>query len=190
MEVVKTYLHLEQEIEELRQRLEEANDTIEAIRTGQVDAIILKNNDKHELYTLKSADQTYRVFIEKMIEGAVTLNEKGIILYSNTRFAAMMKLPLSNIIGSYFENFVPNEFREIFDKLIAKGWNAESKGEIYLVDDRNELIPFLISFLELLFLLELSFLLTSLLEFLSLLFLLLVLVRLLSSLTSWHQMSS
>ena len=145
MEVLKTAAQFEQEIEELRQQLEEANDTIEAIRTGQVDALIVKDKNGHQLYTLKSADQTYRVFIEKMIEGAVTLNEKGVILYSNSRFASMMKLPLSKIIGSYFESFVPNEYRETFDNLINKGWKAESKGEIYLATNNDELIPFLIS---------------------------------------------
>jgi two-component system CheB/CheR fusion protein len=145
MEVLKTAAKLEQEIEELRQQLEEANDTIEAIRTGQVDALIVKDKKGHQLYTLKSADQTYRVFIEKMIEGAVTLNEKGIILYSNSRFASMMKLPLSKIIGSYFETFVPNEYRESFDNLLNNGWKAESKGEIYLATNNDELIPFLIS---------------------------------------------
>ena len=145
MEGIKTIAHLEQELEELQQQLEEANDTIEAIRTGQVDALIVKDDKGHQVYTLKSADQTYRLFIEKMIEGAVTLNEKGIILYSNSRFASMMKLPLSKIIGSYFETFVPNEYREVFDELIKKGWQAESKGEIYLLTNNNELVPFLVS---------------------------------------------
>lgn len=145
MEGLKTTAQLEQEIEELHQQLEEANDTIEAIRTGQVDALIVQDKNGHQLYTLKSADQTYRVFIEKMIEGAVTLNEKGIILYSNPRFASMMKLPLSKIIGSYFETFVPNEYREIFDNLIKKGWKAESTGEIYLATNNDELIPLLVS---------------------------------------------
>lgn len=145
MEGVKTIAQLEQELEELQQQLEEANDTIEAIRTGQVDALIVKDDKGHQVYTLKSADQTYRLFIEKMIEGAVTLNEKGIILYSNSRFASMMKLPLSKIIGSYFETFVPNEYREVFDELIKKGWQAESKGEIYLLTNNNELVPFLVS---------------------------------------------
>ena len=145
MEALKTAAQLEQEIEELRQQLEEANDTIEAIRTGQVDALIVKHENGHQLYTLKSADQTYRVFIEKMIEGAVTLNEKGIILYSNSRFASMMKLPLSKIMGSYFETYVPNEYRETFDELIKKGWQAETKGEIYLATNDDELIPFLVS---------------------------------------------
>ncbi len=145
MEALKTSAQLEQEIEELQRQLEEANDTIEAVRTGQVDALIVKDKNGHQLYTLKSADQTYRVFIEKMIEGAVTLDEKGIILYSNSRFASIMNLPLSKIIGSYFETYVPGEFRETFDELIKKGWQTETKGEIYLATANDELVPFLVS---------------------------------------------
>lgn len=145
MKGVKTAAQLEEEIEELRKELEEANDTIEAVRTGQVDALIVKDKTGHQLYTLKSADQTYRVFIEKMIEGAVTLDEKGLVLYSNSRFASMIKLPLSKIIGSYFESYVAHEYRETFDELIEKGWQAESKGEIYLLTADNHLIPFLVS---------------------------------------------
>jgi two-component system phosphate regulon sensor histidine kinase PhoR len=82
------------EIEELRQQLEEATDTIHAIRTGQVDALVVKDTEGHQLYTLKTADQTYRVFIEKMNEGAVTINREGIVLYCNTRFAYMADTPL------------------------------------------------------------------------------------------------
>lgn len=145
MELTKSVTELEKEISELRSQLEEANDTLEAIRTGQVDALVVKDKHGHQLYTLKSADQTYRVFIEKMKEGAVTLNDKGVILYSNSRFATMMSLPLAKVIGLHFETLVPNEYRETFDKLIAEGWQAESKGEIYLINNDNTLIPFLIS---------------------------------------------
>jgi two-component system CheB/CheR fusion protein len=145
MELTRSVTELEREIEELRSQLEEANDTIEAIRTGQVDALVVKNKDGHQLYTLKSADQTYRVFIEKMKEGAVTLNNKGIILYSNSRFATMMNMPLAKVIGLHFQTLVPPEYWETFDKLIEAGWQSESKGEIYLITHDNELIPFLIS---------------------------------------------
>jgi two-component system CheB/CheR fusion protein len=133
------------EIEELRQKLDEANETIEAIRSGQVDALLVKDLNGPRIYTLKSADQTYRVFIEKMTEGAVTLNRKGIILYSNSRFASMMDLPLSKIIGSYFKSFVSYEFKETFEKMIDNGWNGESKSEISLIASHSQQIPFLIS---------------------------------------------
>ena len=68
---------LEAELRELRFQLEEANDTIEAIRTGMVDAFVVHGQEGHQLYTLKSADHTYRVLIEKMGEGAITLNKEA-----------------------------------------------------------------------------------------------------------------
>jgi two-component system phosphate regulon sensor histidine kinase PhoR len=145
MELTKTTEELGQQIEDLQQRLEEANDTIEAIRTGKVDALVVKMDNQHLVYTLKSADQTYRVLIEKMIEGAITLNKKGLVLYSNSRFAQMMNLPLTKIIGSHFENFVPGEYKEKFQKLVKKAWQEETKGEIYLPSPGKGLTPFLIS---------------------------------------------
>src|SRR3954451_23691636 len=95
----KTNEELLHEMADLRLQLEEANETIEAIRTGQVDALVVQGKKGHQLYTLKTADQTYRLFIEKMIEGAVTLNQQGIILYSNSQFASMVALPLTKVIG-------------------------------------------------------------------------------------------
>jgi len=145
MEVLKKHKPLELQLEELRQQLEEANDTIEAIRTGQIDALIVKEKKGTQLYTLKSADQTYRVFIEKMREGAVTLNEKGIILYSNSRFASMLNLPLAKIIGSYFKNYIDAESGKNFDQLIKNGWRRECKGEVTLKTGSQQLIPVLLS---------------------------------------------
>jgi two-component system phosphate regulon sensor histidine kinase PhoR len=57
-----TYEQLQAENDELRLRLEEANDTIEAIRSGQIDALVVKGDEGHQLYTLKTADQTYRFY--------------------------------------------------------------------------------------------------------------------------------
>lgn len=130
---VKTYEELLSEVSELRLQLEEANDTIEAIRTGQVDALVVRNKKGHQLYTLKTADQTYRLFNEKMIEGAVTLNQQGIILYSNSQFASMVSMPLSKVIGLSFFSFIAAPFQQYFAKLIERGWKEDCKGEIGLI---------------------------------------------------------
>ncbi|BAU55841.1 PAS domain-containing sensor histidine kinase [Mucilaginibacter gotjawali] len=140
-----TYEQLLSENEELRLQLEEANDTVEAIRTGQVDALIVNNGEGHQIYTLKTADQTYRVFIEKMNEGAVTINHEGIILYSNTRFAMMVNLPLEKTIGLQFNLFIPEIFREAFDRLISNAWNEDCKEEIELISSAERLVPCLLS---------------------------------------------
>lgn len=142
---VKTKNQFQQEINELQQRLDEATDAIEAIRTGQVDALVVHNQKGPQLYTLKNSDHSYRIFIEKMNEGAVTLNEKGIILYSNSSFAEMMNLPLTKIIGSYFEIFVTEEHRKTFHKIFKAGWEKEIKSEISLLTSDNKQVPFLIS---------------------------------------------
>lgn len=145
MELTKTYEQLEQELKELRLQLEEATDTIEAIRTGQIDALVVQDKGGHQLYTLKTADQTYRVFIEKMNEGALTINQEGIILYSNSRFAAMVNIPLSKVIGYTFIELVPQESRPAIETLISKGWQYDVKGEIRLLKHKDGVIPFLIS---------------------------------------------
>lgn len=145
MKELKSYNDLLAENEQLRHQLEDASDTIEAIRTGQVDALIVQGKDGHELYTLKTADQTYRVFIEKMTEGAVTLNQAGIILYSNTRFAQMVDRPLSNVLGLHFEDFIAPENKLNFKQLLAGAWEQDCKGEMLLTGANNTLIPFQLS---------------------------------------------
>lgn len=145
MQAVKTNRELLQEIKELRLQLQEANELLHAIRSGQVDAIVVENEKGHQLYTLKSADQTYRVFIEKMKEGAVTLNKDEVVLYCNSQFASMVNLPPSRITGHSFSDFVPEEYKDHFRELIENGWKSDSKGEISLRDKDGHLVPFLFS---------------------------------------------
>ena len=117
--------NIQRKNQELRWQLEEANETIEAIRTGQVDALIVKDGDTHQLYTLKSADQTYRVFIEKMNEGVVTINREGFILYGNSRFASMVDLPLNKVIGLAFETFIADGSKEKYRAITEEAWKSD-----------------------------------------------------------------
>ena len=152
MEHTKTYedllnelKYLQLELEEARFRLEEATDTIEAIRTGEVDALIVNDGEGHQLYTLKSADQTYRIFIEQMTEGAVTLNESGHILYCNSQFAQLVDLPLEKVTGKSFYKFITEDCQEECESLIVKAWQGNTKGELSLLTNSGQRIPALLS---------------------------------------------
>ncbi|MDB5207036.1 MAG: domain S-box protein [Flavisolibacter sp.] len=123
---------LQAEIEELKLQLQEAHETIEAIRTGQVDALVVEGTNGHQLYTLRSADQAFRVFIEKMTEGAVTLNSKGSILYCNSQFASLVKMPLSNVISLPFHQFIAPENVDDYQALFERCWTQDCKGEVLL----------------------------------------------------------
>lgn len=128
----KTKGQLEAQLEELRFQLAEANDTIEAIRTGQIDALVVQSNQGHQLYTLKSADQAYRIFIEKMTEGAVTLNPDGTIVYCNSQFANMVDMSLSAVLGLPFELFIADENRLTYRQNFVKSWDSDCKTELLL----------------------------------------------------------
>jgi two-component system CheB/CheR fusion protein len=141
----KTYEELVNEVHHLRLQLEDANDAINAIRTGQVDALVVHGKTGHQLYTLKTADQTYRLFIEKMTEGAVTLDQHAVILYSNSQFASMVQLPLSKVIGLSFYDFISPASKEHFTTLYNKGWKEDCKGEIALIN-KDKHIDFQLSF--------------------------------------------
>ncbi len=140
MDNLKEYNELLAELNEVRIQLDESNDTIEAIRSGEIDALVVKDKDGHQIFTLKSADHTYRIFIEQMTEGAVTLNESNLILYSNTQFAKMLGVPLEKVIGQPFEKFLPQQYQGSFKFLISRAWDENVKGELKL-KSRNGLDP-------------------------------------------------
>ncbi|RYE26909.1 MAG: PAS domain S-box protein, partial [Sphingobacteriales bacterium] len=132
---------LEEINRELRIQLEEANDIIHAIRTGEVDALVVNGEDGHQLFTLKSADQSYRIFIEQMIESAITLDARGIISYSNSQFAALCNVPLESVIGKKFSDFVSLQYHDFANEIIDNAWEIDTKAELYLKDKNGEDIP-------------------------------------------------
>lgn len=136
----KSYEQLVRENEDLSMQLEEATETIQAIRTGQIDALVVNGpNNELQLYTLKTADQTYRVFIEKMNEGAVTLDEEGVILYCNSMFASMIDLPLSKVVGRRFDSLIPDACKQTFGELFARGWLEDTKTELSISKGKEHL---------------------------------------------------
>src|SRR5438046_10499377 len=94
--------NLLQELDELRVRLQEAEETLTAIRTGEVDALVITGPAGEQVFRLKGADRPYRIIVEEMSEAAVTLSLDGTILYCNGRFADVVKYTLARVIGSLF----------------------------------------------------------------------------------------
>ncbi|MEX2235410.1 MAG: ATP-binding protein [Cyclobacteriaceae bacterium] len=129
---IKSLVTIRKKIKELEHQLTEAKDTIEAIRMGQIDALVVNSKEGHRLYTLETADVAYRVFIEKMTEGAVSLNSSGTIIYSNSKFASMVESPLAKVIGSTFVDFIAEDERSTFLNVFSKEWTEDGKREISL----------------------------------------------------------
>ncbi|MCE5266122.1 MAG: PAS domain S-box protein [Deltaproteobacteria bacterium] len=120
------------ELEELRARLREAEETLEAIRTGAVDAIVVSGKAGDQVYTLQGADQSYRLLVESINEGTVTISADGTILYSNRQFADMLGHPLENIIGASLPDLVSKDDRHLVVDALHNCTDAASRFQVLL----------------------------------------------------------
>lgn len=121
------------EMAALKRRLEEAEESLNAIRAGEVDALVIKGPLGDQVYTLKDADRPYRTIIENMGEGAVTLRPDGLILYANRQFAAMLDSPLEDLLGSDLFSRVAPSAMETLKRLVAKAQKASVRADVEFV---------------------------------------------------------
>ncbi len=113
---------------ELRARLEEAEETLRAIRAGEVDALVMGE----EVYTLKGAETPYRLLIESMSEGAATLTRDGIVLYCNRRLAEMAGASPEQIVGTCLCDRVGPAQAAALRALVAGALHTGARAELTL----------------------------------------------------------
>lgn len=129
-----TYDELLRENAALRSQLEDATETLEAIRTGSVDALVVQRDESHELYTLQTADVGYRVFIENMNEGAITLSQEGLILYANAAFTTMAGVQPGSALGAVFSNLLTKDSVPDFTDFLERVWKSDGKAFVVLTN--------------------------------------------------------
>ena len=120
------------ENERLRGRLDEAEATLAAIRNGEVDALVVAGPQGDQIFTLSGADRSYRILVEEMHQGAVTLDGDGIVLYCNRRLAEILRIPQENLPGASLHAFVTSASRPLFEALLRQGQTERSQGEVTL----------------------------------------------------------
>ncbi|MBN1983638.1 MAG: PAS domain-containing protein [Chitinivibrionales bacterium] len=129
----KTKQQLLQHIAELKNRLLESEDTLEAIRTGAVDALIVSNEQGERIFTLESVDYSYRVMVENMNEGAVTLDKNGVLTFSNKAFAAMVGCEMAEIVGASFYDFLHVSVHQGFTTFLTECAVKPQRKEFFLL---------------------------------------------------------
>lgn len=96
------------EIAALKEELFESNSIVNAIKQGDVDALVVHNNGVPQLYSLETADYTYRLLIEKFRQGALSISKDGLILYCNDYFSKLTGISSEMIIGTYLNEYFDN----------------------------------------------------------------------------------
>ena len=141
-----TDANLQEENADLRRRLEEAEEAIRAIRSGAVDAFVAAEAQGNRVYTLESADRPYRLLVEQMQQGAITLNADGAITYCNRRFADLLGRPHERLTGVAFRDFIPPDEQALYESLLQQGRAGAGQGEAHLQKADGGLIPVFLTF--------------------------------------------
>jgi PAS domain S-box-containing protein len=140
----KSGKELQDRILELEERLAESEETLRALRNGEVDAVIASGSGGDQIYTLKGADHTYRLFVQDMAEGAITLTPEGLIAFSNEQFAAIVGVPLEQVIGSRIQDFADSENAAILSALLTPD-AVSRKLELCLTTSTGVVVPVYVS---------------------------------------------
>jgi len=125
------------EVSDLQGRVAELEETLRAIRMGEVDAVLVSGPQGDQVFTLQGAEHPYRLMVETIDEGAATLADDGTVLYANRSFAEIFDVPLEKFIGAPLNDFVFGEDRELLAHLIADANINIVRGEIRLGSHRQ-----------------------------------------------------
>jgi formate hydrogenlyase transcriptional activator len=141
----KTRQQLLDDLQELTQRMTESGETLRAILSGEVDGLVIHTEEGDRVFTLSGADHPYRIMIETMNEGAVTLADDGTILFCNRRFADIVRGSLEKIMGSSIYSYFSSTDLPLFKGLLEQGSAGNSKLELALKTGDKTSTPVLLS---------------------------------------------
>jgi PAS domain S-box-containing protein len=124
-------------------QLDEAEETLRAIREGEVDAFAVSTAAGPRIYTLEGSDRAYRLLIEDMSEGALTVTGDGLILFCNRRFAEFVGKPIEKVTGSSIFTLISPADKKTVRALLGNVSGA--RAEIPLMSARGRSVPVLLS---------------------------------------------
>jgi PAS domain S-box-containing protein len=109
-----------------------SEEVVLAIRRGKIDALVMSRTDGDQVLTSLGTEHPYRVLVESINDGVATLDSAGIILYANSRFAAIFRVSAGDFVGTALQSYVSSSNRQILQTLIENGSSDSTQGEIAL----------------------------------------------------------
>jgi len=129
------------QLPELHALLEEARENLHAMRSGDIDALIVAGPGGDRLFTLTGAQEPYRNLVEEMSEGAVTIAADATILYANRSFAEMVGTRPDRIVGANFRDFVLAADRAAFESVLGQARTERCAAELLLQAAGEKSLP-------------------------------------------------
>jgi PAS domain S-box-containing protein len=140
-----TVEQLRAENAELRARLEEAEQTLDAIRGGEVDALVVSGPKGEQIFSLVGAESIYRLIVETMKDAAFTVAFDGTILFCNAQFGRFVQRPMEQIVGHRLHEFVAPDNLTSADSLLLLSGKQPVKQRLVLWNSQEQPVPVHIS---------------------------------------------
>ena len=110
-----------------------------------MDTLVIPGKQGPQVFTLQGAEHAYRMLIESMNEGALTLTADKTILYANRCFAQMVKHPLEQVMGGSLRRYLSVADRAILRPLMKRAGKSGSKIQVLLHTGDGSRLPVQIS---------------------------------------------
>ncbi|MDN5926573.1 MAG: PAS domain-containing protein [Hyphomicrobiales bacterium] len=116
----------------------EAEETLRAIREGEVDALVIRRSTTEEVFSLQGWDDSYRAFMETMDHGAAALGAHAEVLYANDVFCRFLGKPLSEFQGGSLLDNLPATARQTMAGLLKIARTEKQTAQISLKHEGEE----------------------------------------------------
>jgi PAS domain S-box-containing protein len=88
---------------------DDAEQVIHAIHHGDVDAFVVVKGGDPQVITLAGADEPYRVLVQRMNEGVLTVDSDGYIIFVNDRLSELTGFPAEDLIDRHVATLFTGE---------------------------------------------------------------------------------
>ncbi|HEX2200025.1 MAG TPA: PAS domain S-box protein [Burkholderiales bacterium] len=129
-------------VTELSHDEEVAGATVEAIRNGSVDALVVGGD---QVVMLDSAQRFYQAAVERMQQGVIILGPQGEIAYANQRMATLLGMHRERLIGVSLRKLAVNGDHASVQSLLNAHEGASAQAELRLRRSDGQAVTALIT---------------------------------------------
>lgn len=132
-------------IADLRARLAEAEETLEAIRDGEVDALVVRTEESDQVFLIEGDGQSYRTFMEVMDTGASALDAEGNVLYANRNLLSLLSKSLADVQGRPLRHAFSESNAAKLDEMFGSSEADRHSTQIMITDPAGLDLHYLVS---------------------------------------------